>query len=421
MKTEYLITFDSKENICVELDQFKHLLMTNPSISFSAKTISYSKKPFPFSIAKGTLSDESIYYDVTISCDDDSLLIMYVGLLKDIRKICTKSSGRNIIVLNDGIGEKYSILAYPIIYALENSMRKLITKFMAISIGIDWADSTVPKEVIESIRSDGKKKEKSGLLFEVDFIQLSNFLFKQYSLNDSSKFLESIKAMKDDDTINVSEIKQYASFTNWEKYFEKKVNCESEYLKSKWEKIYEYRCKVAHCRGINQIEYDELKILSDDVSIKIQSALDSINDIQIAEDERENLAENISSAVNEKIAQFIKRYNQLASLLQRICNSVSGPNDIYFKHETNKTNIRMQIKYLNSNKGIIESKYVHDVENLQNIRNRIVHSFGLGDFTEAEIVDRINEIELLLVMLLSKDQNEYEKLKNVDLKRKNET
>ena len=75
-------------------------------------------------------------------------------------------------------------------------MRKLISKFMAISIGYDWSDVSTPKEVLESVRTPAKQ-EKANLLHEVDFIQLSNFLFKQYTKADSKRFFNELKERDD--------------------------------------------------------------------------------------------------------------------------------------------------------------------------------------------------------------------------------
>lgn len=75
---------------------------------------------------------------------------------------------------------------------------------MAISIGYDWSDASTPKEVLDSVRTEGKK-EKSNFLHEVDFIQLSNFLFKKYTKADSNRFIDSLKEMTDDEAIKVGD------------------------------------------------------------------------------------------------------------------------------------------------------------------------------------------------------------------------
>lgn len=419
MKTEYLITFDSSDEICVDVEGFKTLLTAHKSITFNEKpAITYRDAEFPYSIASGQLPDGSVYYDLTLECIDISKSTDFSDLLRDIRKLCNKSSSRQVIVLFDGIGGLYCEKGYPVIYKTENLLRKLISKFMAISIGTDWAEKSVPKEVIESVR--GERRNAENLLFEVDFIQLSNFLFKKYTKSDAGKLLDSIKGMQDGESIRVENLRHYVPFTNWEKYFAQRVKCTSEYLSVKWEKLYDYRCKIAHCRILSEKEYEDLVALSDDVCEKIQQALDSIGDLHIALEEREDLAENISSAANVKVAEFIGSFNKLVVALSAACEKASGPNDIYAKHETNKTNIRMQANYLATNKGLIDIQLAKKIEDVQIFRNLIVHKFGLFEVDSNEINNHMSVIELAINALVGVDASEYERLKNVNLKSKNE-
>lgn len=416
MKNEYLITFDSKDSICTDVEKFKHLLAAHSSISFGPKsTFIFNKIEFQYQLALGKLTDESPYYDLTIENNKDETQADYEALLKEIRSICTKISGRNIIVLHDGIGESYCQKGYPIIYRTENLMRKLISKFMAISIGYDWSDASTPKEVLDSVRSEGKR-EKSNLLLEVDFIQLSTFLFKKYTKADANRFIDSLKEKKDNETISVGDLRQYSPFTNWEKYFSKKVNCDSEYIKSRWERLYEYRCRIAHCKGLKKSEFDDLVTTSGDICEKIQIALDSIGDIHIEKEDREELAENLSSAANKNAAEFIAKYNKLTNFMQSICESCSDQNDVYSKSLTNKTNIRMQSAYLCNAKGLIDKEESDLIDKAQAFRNRIVHQSGIVEISDAELVENIEEVDTIISRLSTNTIDDLAKLKGVDLR-----
>ncbi len=417
MKSEYLITFDSKDSVCTNVDKFKSLLAAHASISIEKKKeqVRFDGKDFLYQLAQGILTDGSLYYDLTIECTEPTDQETYKILLKEVRGICRKISGRNIIILHDGVGEEYCQLGYPIIYKTENLMRKLIAKFMAISIGYYWSDTSTPKEVLDSVRTDGKK-EKSNFLHEVDFIQLSNFLFKKYTKTDSNRFIDSLKDKSDDDLIKVGDLRQYSPFTNWEKYFAKQVNCESEYLRSKWERLYEYRCKIAHCKGITKQELDDLSTISEDICQKIQAALDSIGDVHVEEDEREELAENFSGTANKNAAEFIAKYNKLATLTKLACEFVSNEHDIYKKHETNRTNIRMQSKYLCNAKGIIDKDTAELINRAQDFRNKVVHRVGIVDISEPELLDEISTIDSIIEHLSSLNQEDLAKLKGLDLR-----
>lgn len=417
MKTEYLITFDSSDSICTDVERFKHLLTTHEAITFSKTkpTISFNGIEFPYTLATGRLTDASYYYDFTVEDNNSSPHASCSSLLKAIRGLCTKFSGRNVIILHDGIGEFYCQQGYPIIYKTENLMRKLISKFMAISLGYDWRESSTPKEVLDSVRGDGKN-EKTNFLLEVDFIQLSTFLFKKYTKSDSSRFIDSLKEKNSEDTIKVGELKHYVAFTNWEKYFSIKVNCESEYLKSKWDRLYALRCKIAHCKGLSKLEFEELVELSDDIGSKIQTALDSINDIHIEEEEREELAENLSGAANQNAAEFIIKYNKMASLVQQTCELVSDETDIYNKHDTNKKNIRMQTSYLCNTKGLIEKNEVDLINALQLFRNKIVHQSGIVEVSSSELTGYIDSADNISNTLLALDPEKVQLLKGKNIR-----
>ena len=416
MKSEYLITFDSKDKICTSVEKFKNLLAAHAAIAFVKKEkIEFNEKNFPYQLAQGTLSDGSLYYDLTIEDADPSDREVYTNLVREVRRICAKISGRNIIMLHDGLGEDYCQLGYPIVYKTENLMRKLIAKFMAISIGYDWGDVSTPKEVLDSVRIDGKK-EKSNFLQEVDFIQLSNFLFKKYTKHDVVRFVDSIKEKSDDEVVRVGDLRQYSPFTNWEKYFAKKVNCDSEYLRTKWERLYEYRCKIAHCRGISKLEFDELSQISLDICKKIQAALDAIGDVHVEEAEREELAENFSGAANKNAADFIAKYNKLADLMRFVCGVASDDKDIYHKHEANKTNIKMQASYLCAVKGLIDRDVMLLITRAQEFRNKVVHQVGLIDISETELLEQSLAVDAVLDLIGGFEEIEVKAMKGVDLR-----
>lgn len=418
MKTEYLITFDSDDSVCADVSAFKSFLSSHNEISFGkGDKISHSGNVYVYKLARGTLTDSSIYYDLTIETEkkDDDGINAFKAFLKDVRTLCTKLSGRDIIILHDGIGEEYCMQGYPKVYKTENLMRKLIAKFMAISIGYNWSESNTPKEVLDSVRSE-MKKERTNFLHEVDFIQLSNFLFKKYTTSNASSFFETIKGKDDSDTFTSKDLKQYVPFTNWEKYFAKKVNCESQYLKSKWEKLYEYRCRIAHCKGITKQELDDLSDISEDICQKIQVALDSIGDLHIEELEREELAENFSGAASKDSEDLIEKYNQLASVVFEACALSSSENDIFNKHETNKTNIRMQSKYLCNNKGIINRIAADMIDHAHSIRNIVVHKVGIIKLSESEVLNALESIDYLLKIFSSIDKESLIARKGIDLK-----
>ncbi len=414
MKTEYLITFDEKDLICTTVQQFKQLLNTHNDINLKNNSIKYKEIEYPITLATGKLTDDSIYYDLVISAETDTNIDNYSDLLREVRKICQKLSGRQIIILHDGLGEYYCSLGYPIIYKIENLMRKLISKFMAISVGYDWTNNSTPKEVTESIKGDGKK-EKTNILREVDFIQLSKFLFTSYTNNtDSNSFIQSLKGKNNEETIKVVDLKKFISYTNWERYFETKVQCDSNYIKTRWERLYDLRCKIAHCKGLTKTDYLELKQKTQEIEEKIESALSSINDIHINSSEREQLAENLTGSVSNITESFLNKYKDLQEIVRIICEDSSAPDDSYFKHATNKTNIKMQADYLYKVKGIIEENIRNEILELQIFRNNLVHNLGLIDNELLETQVKNSSLSMVLEYLGSLQVSDIEKLKGID-------
>ena len=413
MKTEYLITFELNSKLCTDVKKFKALLSSHEDITFKDNNLIFENISFPTIIAEGTLPDSSIYYDITIECNDKESNDIFSKLLREIRIICQNISGRNIIILHDGVGEEYCHQGYPIIFRTETLMRKLISKFMAISVGYDWKKSTTPEEVLKSMRIESKDNNVDYLQ-EVDFIQLSNFLFKKYNKNNINDFINSLKEISDDKTITIEDIKKYSPYTNWERYFAHIVNCESDFLTTRWKKLYDYRNKVAHCKGMTQDDFLDLKKISNEVIEKIESALNSINDIYIDEQDKEELAENLSSAANEKSAIFVAEYNKLSRLIQLICEVVSNDDDIYRKHKTNSTNIDMQSRYLYKNKNLITKEMSENIINARKFRNIVVHQVGISDIQESQLIEQIDNIDSIIDYLIMYGEDELKVYKGKD-------
>lgn len=414
MKTEYLITFDEKDLICTTVKQFKQLLNTHNDICVEQHTIKYKDLSYPITLATGKLTDNSIYYDLIIENFNTESIDSYSDLLREIRKICQKISGRQTIILYDGLGEYYCNLSYPIIYKTENLMRKLISKFMAISVGYDWTNNTTPKEVTESIKGDGRK-EKTNILMEVDFIQLSKFLFTSYTTNSNSNtFIQSLKEKSNDETIKIVDLKKFVAYTNWERYFETKVQCDSNYIKSRWERLYDLRCKIAHCKGLTKTEYFELKQKTMEIEEKIEAALNSINDIHIDLSEREQLAENLTGSLGQNSEEFIEKYNILQEMMRSICAESSNEEDAYFKHDTNRTNIKMQADYLYKTKSIIGESIRNGIIQLQMFRNKLVHNLGLVEVEAIEIQQHNILLNQIIDNLSLIDIDQLKSLKGID-------
>ena len=159
-----------------------------------------------------------------------------------------------------------------------------------------------------------------------------------------------------------------------------------------------------------------MKAISIDICEKIEAALDSIGDVHIEEAEREELAENFSGNANKNVAEFIAKYNKLVILSQEACELSSNDQDTYKNHDTNKTNIRMQSKYLHLTKGVIDKETSNLIDRAQTFRNKVVHKVGIVNITEAEIIEEICSIDLAINVLLFLNPENLKQLQGVDIR-----
>jgi len=176
---EYLITVDQRDAFCKTTTAFNNLLKTLDGVFLSKTELKFENLLIYYELQTGEiLNDKQRYFHVKFSSSTESLLNDFESFLKSIRTLLQKASGKPLQTLWDGVSFHYAQRAYPLVHELENTMRKLITKFMLTNVGLGWTTEAIPKEVIESVRSKSAKLDHN-YLYEVDFIQLSNFPFSR--------------------------------------------------------------------------------------------------------------------------------------------------------------------------------------------------------------------------------------------------
>lgn len=413
MNTEYLITFESEKKLCNTSNNFKKLLSIHNEIVIDGNNFKFKNKKFKYELSSGKLSDGSIYYDLCVELDDINNEDEFNKLLREIRSICTQISGRQIVELKNAISEYYCQKGYTIVYKIETLMRKLIYKFMAISIGYKWKDESTPREVIESIRD---KKENINFLYEIDFIKLSDFLFKNISKTDHSQL---VKLIKDASSISedfIQELKSKLPYSNWERFFAQRLNCESSLLKTKWEQLYDLRCMIAHNKNFTKEHYIELEELSNEVCQILESAFKSINEIKVEDEDRDEIAENITFFRGDNTSNFIKLYNLSAIYIKEICELCSSEDDTYKSSHVNKKNYLMQIRYLCNNKNIFTKELLLELEELNKFRNVLIHQFGINEISEKDIIEKVTRLDELVKILykIYIEKDKLESLKGID-------
>ncbi len=136
----------------------------------------FKEKEFEFNIFT---ESENIYSITILTTDSPYNDLVLTGTLDTLTevvrelKITVSSNLKNCSyeVLWDDVGIYYAKLAYLRIIEIENLMRKLITKFMLVSVGMDFFNN-IPKDI--NIRNE--KDTDSGFLHNIDFTLLYNFI-----------------------------------------------------------------------------------------------------------------------------------------------------------------------------------------------------------------------------------------------------
>lgn len=384
MKIEYLVVISSKEPFCKSTKSFNNLIQSYDEISVSNRKISYGKTSFGYDVQHGEIiDDEQRFFHIKLTCSDKAKIETFKLLLKSLRTILSKVSVKPPEVLWDDISSNYCNSAYPVIHEIENLMRKLITKFMLTNIGLGWTKETIPKEVSESIRSKGTSGQ--NYLHEVDFIQLSNFLFNEYSTANSRKLMEKLKTASNLNDLELSELKELVASSNWERYFSPIIDCESEYLKKRWKRIYEIRCEVAHNRFIGQSEYDELLLLHKEVKEIIEKAISVLDKIHVTDEQKEEVAENVAVTRGTMYEDFLYAWNTLLDVMKNLTVLIASEDDkIKLPHGNNWRNCTNTL----TKTGAMPKDFKRQVVDLAAFRTTLVHHTDVI-FTESSILDRI--------------------------------
>ncbi len=391
-KVEYLSVINSKENFCKSISSLNSLLQSHDSIEISGNSINFAENSFGYDVQYGEIQEDTQrFFHVKLTCNNKKDIEPFKQLLKSVRSLLSKASEKPPEILWDDLSSEFANKSYPIVHEIENLMRKLITKFMLTNIGLGWTKDTVPKEVSESIKTK-KNIHPQNYLYEADFIQLSNFLFKEYSTANSRKLVEKLGAASDITDLDLSELKQLVPQSNWERYFSPIVDCKSEYLQTRWEKLYDLRCMVAHNKFIGKDEYDNIISLSSDVKEKLTQAIKNLDKVHVSEEQKEDVAENIASNMNSLYGEFLQNWKILNELLLHLFTLYVQDYPSYSK-KYKTASIKSILVFL-VEKGIIDKKNFHLIIELNHFRNTIVHSPNLT-ISKLELHNFINTIDVI--------------------------
>ncbi|WP_127806152.1 HEPN domain-containing protein [Hydrogenophaga sp. NH-16] len=372
-RVEYLITVDQKDAFCTTTTAFNNLLKTIDGVSVSKADLRFESLVLGYELQTGeVLSDKQRYFHAKLTLHHVDDLPRFESLLKSIRSLLHKASGKPAQTLWDGVSLHYAQLAYPLIHDLENTMRKLITKFMLTNVGVGWANETVPREVVESVRSKTARPDHN-YLYEVDFIQLSNFLFKEYTTVSMVVLTDRIKKATKITDLAIDDLKLAIPRSNWDRYFSTLVQCEGEYLKIRWDKLYEKRNLIAHNRPVFRVDFEEISTLCTELSPKLQQALDSLDKITVADDDRELVSESAAFSKSANYGEFLVFWNRLHQQLYLLASLIVTKEQEQKKLAQFQNNIRAILNLLTKRYEVISRSDRAEILDFFRLRNVVVH------------------------------------------------
>lgn len=296
MKTEFLILVPSDESFCNSKRAFIDFLKVDALITVSGQKMAYRKTEkgkelvsVRFRVETDKVqSKKERYFLLALESKDDSLLDEFSGLCERIKTIADRiSPGATAInTIWDDVGRIYAEKSYPHINEVENLMRRLIAKFMLITVGMNWSKDAIHPDLFKKIENFEEEEVYLNDLHKLDFIHLKQVLFEKkrdISLEEMDRLL--IKTHFNDE--DKEKILKYVPRSNWEKYFSNLIDEKDSSLEKKWELLYKLRNKVAHNRSVKKEEFEKIKGLSSQIKEIIAKATAKLGEIDLDEEDRE--------------------------------------------------------------------------------------------------------------------------------------
>lgn len=298
MKTEVLILVPDDEQFCCSKSAFDSFLKVDALLTISGRKIAYKRTPRSKDIisAKYKVETNNVstknerYFLLAIESDDDQKIDEFSELSERVKTIVERiSPGKTKVnTIWDDVGRHYAEKAYPIINEVENLMRKLISKFMLINVGVNWSEDAMIPDLMKKIENYDEAEPYLNDLYKLDFIHLNQVLFdkkRDISLDDLDKILSKTKFDEKDQDL----IKKYIPRSNWEKYFSDLIDEKEDSLKDKWKRLYKLRNKVAHNRYVKKSDFEQIKGLSNNIKSVIDKASAKLVEIDLTEEDRESI------------------------------------------------------------------------------------------------------------------------------------
>lgn len=360
MKQEYLVLLSKDDSFCNKVDDIIKFINIDPLIKIKQNVLTFQKEQnleYKFSIIfeiSKKPSHEDRFFIVSLENEYDVNIDIFVEIGDKIKWLLKKIQPNNntLTILWDDVGRYYAEKAYPLINKIENLMRKLISKFMLINVGVEWTKTSIHPELIKKIESFNEDEEYSNDLHKLDFIHLSEILFKKkrdISLEELDRILLKNKLEKYD----ISRIKRIIPKSNWEKYFSSLLGEKTDKLEKKWKILYKFRNNVAHNRFIKAKEFAEIEGLVNDVENILNDAIKKLDKITLDEAQKNEILSSFMTNSRDSLDGRTK--TSLIKYFDKMGFEMTTPSeekiqwDIDFILNMNNISSILEVKVLKSN------------------------------------------------------------------------
>lgn len=231
-----------------------------------------------------------------------------------------------MIVSYDAISEFYCNKLYPKLNELERHLRKLLFNIYTVNFGRDYYRTTFSAEIQskakEIIRAKGNSNRKEmtvlqEFFYSLEFGDIQEMLFtpRWTPLDEQAKcaFLEKHKDLSIlTDAELRSVIADITPKSDWDRFFSDKLSGID--FKGIIESIRGFRNKVAHCKMITKVEYQNCLKMIEQLDDAILKAIEATEDKDF---ERKNSAylQKMAGQLADAIQNFTTMYASMSSKL----------------------------------------------------------------------------------------------------------
>lgn len=162
MKLEFLVLVTNDDSFAI-VKAFIDFLKIDSLISITGRKLTYKKTPrsnplitVKFNVETNNIpSNKERYFIIALENTSEELIDEFSEVGDKIKELCKRINPESTVIniLWDDIGRYYAHKSYPIINDVENVMRKLISKFMLINVGMAWSKEAIHPDLVKKSKN----------------------------------------------------------------------------------------------------------------------------------------------------------------------------------------------------------------------------------------------------------------------------